>query len=494
MITHVNVEVAMNRLTLLILLLCISATCGFAQEDYEKWKKQHEAEYQQFLSEQDKAFLDFLKKEWKDYNSSHGIVADEKPKPPAPPTIAEKKATPKPLPPAPIVKETETPKPVVKPPEPVKLPPTPENVATFAVNYFGESLKLPQPSINLPKLPATVDGKSIGEWYEGIATTKYQPLLDAFKAVRTQANLNDWGYFLLLGKTAETLYPTLKNEKTLFVWFMLLKSEITCKIGYHQGAIALLLPCENMIYSIRYFTLDGKKFFALQPNGLASDIGALSIYDGNYPGATTIVSLRLLKTVTLENTAGKRDLKFKYGAKEYAFSLEYDKTMINYCRDYPQSDLDVFMSAPASPIAYNSFIKVLKPLVVGKTETEAANFLLRFVQTAFEYKTDDEQFHREKFDFAEEVLFYPACDCDDRTVLYSYLVSTLLGLPVVGVDYPGHVATAVKFSANVEGDNVMVDGSKYVICDPTYINADIGMAMPQFKTTKPGIIKFTMAK
>jgi hypothetical protein len=30
---------------------------------------------------------------------------------------------------------------------------------------------------------------------------------------------------------------------------------------------------------------------------------------------------------------------------------------------------------------------------------------------------------------------------------------------------------------------------KYIICDPTYVNAEAGMAMPDYKKIKPEIIK-----
>src|SRR3972149_2063363 len=131
----------------------------------------------------------------------------------------------------------------------------------------------------------------------------------------------------------------------------------------------------------------------------------------------------------------------------------------------------------------------LKPILQGKTEWEAVNILLRFVQTAFEYKTDDDQFGREKPLFVDEVLFYPASDCEDRSVLFAYLVQTLLGLDVVGLDYPAHIATAVRFTSEVAGDQVMYEGKKFVICDPTYIGADVGMCMEQFKGVVPKVIK-----
>ena len=50
------------------------------------------------------------------------------------------------------------------------------------------------------------------------------------------------------------------------------------------------------------------------------------------------------------------------------------------------------------------------------------------------------------------------------------------------------MATAVKFNDNIKGDSIVYQGEKYLVTDPTYINADIGMAMPQFKKINPKVI------
>ena len=125
----------------------------------------------------------------------------------------------------------------------------------------------------------------------------------------------------------------------------------------------------------------------------------------------------------------------------------------------------------------------------GMDEQTAVNFLLRFVQTSLRYKTDEGQFGKENYLFPEETLHYPYSDCEDRSILFAWLVHTLLGMDVVGLDYPGHVATAVRFKGKVSGDAVMHNGKRYVVADPTYINASAGMAMPAFKKNKPGVIK-----
>ena len=102
---------------------------------------------------------------------------------------------------------------------------------------------------------------------------------------------------------------------------------------------------------------------------------------------------------------------------------------------------------------------------------EAVGILLDFVQTAFEYQTDEQQFGKERPLFGDEILFYPYCDCEDRSILFSVLVRELVGLDVVLLNYPEHLATTVRFDDDVKGDYIMIDGKRYVVCDPTYIGA-----------------------
>ena len=83
--------------------------------------------------------------------------------------------------------------------------------------------------------------------------------------------------------------------------------------------------------------------------------------------------------------------------------------------------------------------------------------MIDFVQRAFQYKVDDEQFGEERTLFANETLYYPYSDCEDRSLLYATLVRDLLGLDVVLLDYPEHIATAVKFNQDIDGDYMLIN-------------------------------------
>ena len=115
--------------------------------------------------------------------------------------------------------------------------------------------------------------------------------------------------------------------------------------------------------------------------------------------------------------------------------------------------------------------------------------LLNFVQTAFEYMTDQEQFGYERPLFADEMLYYPYADCEDRAILLSVLIRDLLDLDVILLNYPAHIATAVKFDAPVAGNYFTVDGDNYVVCDPTYIGASVGDCMSRYIGAKAEVIK-----
>ena len=121
--------------------------------------------------------------------------------------------------------------------------------------------------------------------------------------------------------------------------------------------------------------------------------------------------------------------------------------------------------------------------------TMAADWLLYWVQTAFVYEYDDKVWGRDRAFFAEETLYYPYCDCEDRSILFSRLVRDLLGLDVVLVFYPGHLATAVAFNTPVDGDYIDIGGKRYTICDPTYIGAPIGETMPDMDNQTAKVIR-----
>lgn len=61
---------------------------------------------------------------------------------------------------------------------------------------------------------------------------------------------------------------------------------------------------------------------------------------------------------------------------------------------------------------------------------------------------------------------------------------------MVLLNYPEHLATAVKFTeTQPTGTYFELRDGNYIICDPTYIHAGIGECMPQYRETSATIIR-----
>jgi hypothetical protein len=304
-------------------------------------------------------------------------------------------------------------------------------------------------------------------------------------------HLNDWAYAELVNKVGEAIYRGHPNEAKIFDWFMLTKTGYSARVGFNDSTIYLMLPSKNKMYGVSFFTYDGRSYYVVSFSGKAEKVKTLYSYDGNYAKAKALIDLSIAQLPQLQRSIEQKEMQFHFEKKLYQLSVRYDRNLVDFFNHYPVTELEVYFRATLSEELRYTLLSELKPMVEGKSEEAAVNLLLRFVQTAFEYKTDGDQFGREKYFFPEELFLYPYSDCEDRSILFAYLVKNLLGLEVVGIDYPGHVATAVQFKGKVNGNAILYQNKRYVISDPTYINARAGMVMPQFKNTKAKVIPIT---
>ncbi len=129
-------------------------------------------------------------------------------------------------------------------------------------------------------------------------------------------------------------------------------------------------------------------------------------------------------------------------------------------------------------------------LLTGLSPEQAINVLLRFVQTAFDYQTDADNYGRENYLFAQETLTAAASDCEDRVALMAWLVANVLELPAIALLYPNHLSFAVYIPGKQDGDMVAWQNRSYTIADPTYVNANAGATMPQFRGVQPTVVPF----
>ena len=326
---------------------------------------------------------------------------------------------------------------------------------------------------------------AIADAYEAMCKADYKVLVDDCRKVKKELNLNDWGIFLFVREASKTLC-TDENAAVVMQQFLLnelgYKSKMARRADRNQMLLFVAADCQ--VYGHPYFTKDGLNYYNLTSNESCQ----FYMCQEDSPKAKSKLNMQVNHAPALN--AGMVNSVHKNRSGSVAVSVDVPKSLMEFYGSMPQCDYSVYVNAEVNPSVASKVLSTLAPLVNGKGEAEAANLLINFVQTGFQYATDQEQFGYEKPFFVEELFYYPYCDCEDRSVLYSYLVRNLLKLDVVLLDYPNHIATAVCFNENVSGDFVTVGGKKYVVCDPTYIGASIGKAMPQFKNVAAKVLKY----
>ena len=356
------------------------------------------------------------------------------------------------------------------------------------IDFFGTDLSFRYDPYIDKQLRQPIDNDKIGNYWKSMAGTDFKPLVTQVAQFRNSLQLNDWGYFLLLNELAENIVSSgRENDKNLFVWFMMVKSGYETKIGYREDQIHLLVPSDNRLFGLYYFTIKNRRYYALSTTHRQKGLGKIYTYNGTYPGSENSLQFTLPKYPNIASRPGTRELKFNYKGFDYNIRVDFNENAIPYFEYYPQNEAVIYTKAPLPPWLETSLLAQLRPLIADKPEREAVNLLLRFTQKAFKYKTDQQQFNREKFMFPEETIFYPYSDCEDRSIFFSYLVRKLVGLDVILLNYPNHIATAVQLSVPV-GDQVVVGGKRYTVCDPTFINADLGKTMPKYKGLTPEVV------
>jgi hypothetical protein len=152
--------------------------------------------------------------------------------------------------------------------------------------------------------------------------------------------------------------------------------------------------------------------------------------------------------------------------------------MLDFYTSYPTSAINgdfmtrwaMYAQTPMEALTREPLYEQLKKYIAGKSQIQAANILLNFVQTGLVYKYDDEVWGEDRAFFGEESLYYPYCDCEDRSILFSHLVRDLLGLEVGLVYTPGHLFTVVNFTEPTSGTYMMVGNKKFTVCEPTCTN------------------------
>ncbi len=494
----------MNRLICcMALMLCLSSQSIWGQETFEEFEKSIQAkfegfeksveqEYEDFRKKVNEEYADFMRKAWKEFNALQGDPIPEDKVKPIPPVVHpdnDRKELSRPLD-RPIVIQNlttpvVTPTPQPQPIKPIKTQPQPQPTL-LSVTMFGTSISVPwTKEVKTIRLQDPTERAVSDAWKKLSKDPIYNNLTGSCLNIRDEYTLCDWSYLQFLDKVGQSVYPHDTNMATLLTAYLFCQSGYKMRLARGER-LYLLFGSEFGIYELIYFKIDNERFYPLNCKE-----NRLKIFNQKFPKEQSMSMQIVSDPQFSKNLSETRTLRSKR-YEDVKADVVVNKNLVDFMNTYPTSQVGndfmtrwaIYANTPMSEEIEKSLMSSLRPTIKGKSQLEAVERLLNFVQTAFVYEYDNKVWGGDRAFFAEESLFYPYTDCEDRSILFSRLVRDLVGLDVALIYYPGHLATAVHFTDNVTGDYLMVNGRKFIICDPTYIGAPVGSTMPKMDNSQ----------
>lgn len=469
-----------------------------AQNDFEEYKAKRRKEFNryqrdtqndfiEYRKKRNREFAEFLSKSWKQFNVEKSVTRD-RPEPPKPVIAPQSDNREKPMVEIPVDNIVRQEKP--QPNKPVEFPsesPYEENDLKekkyIDFNFYGCDVRLGVNG-NEKKLNISgIDEKNISNAWTQLSSENNDWIIKACVYYSEKYKLDDWGIFKFIESFAQKHYADQDiNNACIEQVYIMSQLGYDARIYRSGNKLGIMLPIEPEIANYRYLNLEGKKYYLFGPTGS----GGVYTYDKAFGGATK--SLNLYRKDTPVFCKDKIVQSRVFTSRKYpeiSCRTLINKGLMDYYDEIPPVlDYSYYVQQPCANETMDHVCMSLLNAIVGKSELQAVNMILDFVQQGFEYETDDMQFGHEKYNFPEETFYYKACDCDDRAILFAFLIRKLTKLDVVLIEYPNHLATAVRFNTPMTGDYVTVQGGKYFICDPTYIGASAGMSMPSVDASK----------
>ena len=464
---------------------------------FNERKQANEKIFRSYRDSINNEFSKYLERRWEEMSLSKSFPNPFKPEPepvvdntpvtsstPLPHVEPKPEPAPEPTPVAPVIETAPAPAPAPAP-TPVPTPAPSPAEQTFKFDFFGAICKVNLPSSKTFMVQST-SKEDISAAWKTISSGEYDAFINDCTQYRKNLKLCDWGTYQFVREASKAYFGNPdSNEAAMFQMYALSQLGYKLRLCKQNNRLISVIAFQEKIFAVPYLTIDDTEFYFLGPKLTDTSI---QLCDFSFPDEKR-ASMRVN---TLPNLPAKATPKRSIKSRAYpnvTASISVNSNLINFMDTYPCCSWELFAEASLSQNVKDQLYPSLKKTIAGLSEKDAANILLNLIQTGFEYKTDGDQFGREKTFFGDEPFFYPYCDCEDRSILFAILVKDLMNLDVVLLDYPTHIATAVCFNENIAGDYFDIDGKKYIICDPTYIGAPIGKSMPDMLKLEANILR-----
>ncbi len=455
----------MRYIVILSMLIFISSLSVNAQTNSTRSNS-----FEEYRKRQQEAFDSYVKalnERWNNFKLQNARELYSQPKIENPPILKPDPDTPVEIQPSP------RPSPPIQPISPPKSTIV-TNKEYKTIHYMGNDISINYPADTTKLQRQTrLNDDYFAQSYSQLNKLQWQ---DTLEQIQSTSLINDYAILHLVDLFSSSIF-TDKVRANLLTWFLMNKLGYKIRLAYidRTSQVILLYSANTDIFDTKYISIKGTRFYLYDFSDSANNI---KTYSPDFDKAKRELDFSFNKPLALKNKSTKiKNIKFNYQYKSYTIPFTINQEEIDFLNSMPPMSLEWYKSQNYSS-SYYAFVKTIKPLVSSLSDGQRAEFLLSLVQS-LPYQTDQEQFGYENYLFPSESIAYIAADCEDRSILYSALISDLTNLRTLLIKYPGHVAVALEDNNSIfDGDSFSHENKRFIFADPTYIGAPVGLAMP----------------
>ncbi len=344
------------------------------------------------------------------------------------------------------------------------------NGQQIIVDFYGESILIKYEKELFDNYSGSLlKEPGIEKAYKSLSQRSATTFIKSVQAAKNKYQLNDWLYAKLIHKSLEKINTNRSNRFIdMMTWVILVKEGYDARATFTKSTIYVNVATKEEVFESPMYDDKGKSFanltYLLANGRMVNMVYGVKFVPNKYGKD---FSFKLNNFPKFSEKKENITYKFDFKGKQELLSASIDKTFITLMKDYPKFDEIDYVKTPLSSAIKTSLIPSLKKRISNFSDIEKMEYLVTFTRRALTYGSDKRNFGKNNRPLtAEEALYYPSVDCEDKVAVIYNLVKELTPLKAVVIAMPNHLSFGVDLKA-AKGKSYRHRGKNYIICDPT---------------------------
>lgn len=327
--------------------------------------------------------------------------------------------------------------------------------------------------------------KAISDFIVKTKTSNVCDIIVHIDDYATQYQLDDIGYVQLTKAIIRQVYKGKSvNFQQVLLWRLLDEKGFDVVLGYHNNVISTYGLTDEVVFGTPFVKMDNNRYYDLSFKE-DKNRSFTKIYKGHErrEEKRRKIKISCFSSPKFTTRVNHKTFNFNYGNGTYSIQGSINQSLTEYLKDLPIISIGkIYVNSGFSAQARETVVHQLAEIASNKPTFEQLNILLKFVQQAIPYKSDQEYLGQEDYSFPEETLRNEFSDCEDKSMLFATLVKEILHIDAVAIYYKEleHVNIALKMPSVKTNYSFMYKGQPYVICEPSSTGLRMGQTHQEY--------------